>query len=150
MIRHKQDANPAKTPFRSNFGDMLHKAMRLWAFLGAVSLLGSSLKAAQSPLLFWYQEGASVIVSWPAASPGCILETANSVSGPFVMYPGIPVLHGDMLSVTVSPNASDKFFRLNCGGIYSLNMVGYINLAIAPGYNLIANQLKAAPDNSLA
>ncbi len=33
--------------------------------------------------------------------------------------------------------------------IYSLNVVGYINLNISPGDNLIANQLSASPDNTL-
>jgi hypothetical protein len=33
--------------------------------------------------------------------------------------------------------------------VYSVNVVGYINLAIQPGFNLVANQLKASPNNSL-
>jgi hypothetical protein len=33
--------------------------------------------------------------------------------------------------------------------VYSLNVVGYINLTLKPGFNLIANQLKASPDNKL-
>ena len=33
--------------------------------------------------------------------------------------------------------------------VYSVNAVGYINLAMQPGFNLVANQLKASPNNSL-
>jgi hypothetical protein len=33
--------------------------------------------------------------------------------------------------------------------VYSVNVVGYINLSMAPGFNLVANQLKASPNNSL-
>src|SRR5882672_2548950 len=33
--------------------------------------------------------------------------------------------------------------------VYSVNVVGYINLTMKPGFNLVANQLKASPDNKL-
>jgi len=33
--------------------------------------------------------------------------------------------------------------------VYSVNVVGYINLPIQPGFNLVANQLKASPNNRL-
>lgn len=33
--------------------------------------------------------------------------------------------------------------------VYSVNAVGYINLSLVPGFNLIANQLNASPNNSL-
>jgi len=33
--------------------------------------------------------------------------------------------------------------------VYSLNVVGYINVAIPVGYSLVANQLNASPDNTL-
>ncbi len=33
--------------------------------------------------------------------------------------------------------------------VYSVNAVGYINLSLTPGFNLIANQLNASPNNSL-
>jgi len=33
--------------------------------------------------------------------------------------------------------------------VYSVNAVGYINVNLAAGYNLIANQLNASPSNSL-
>jgi hypothetical protein len=33
--------------------------------------------------------------------------------------------------------------------VYSQNIVGYINLSMAPGFNLVANQLNASPNNSL-
>ncbi len=33
--------------------------------------------------------------------------------------------------------------------VYSVNMVGYINLKINPGFSMIANQLKATPDNKI-
>jgi hypothetical protein len=35
------------------------------------------------------------------------------------------------------------------GDVFSNNIVGYINLLLRPGVNLIANQLLATPDNSL-
>jgi hypothetical protein len=33
--------------------------------------------------------------------------------------------------------------------VYSLNAVGYVNVTIAPGFNLIADPLLAAPDNTI-
>jgi len=33
--------------------------------------------------------------------------------------------------------------------VYSVNVVGYINLTMKPGFNLVANQLKASPNNKL-
>lgn len=33
--------------------------------------------------------------------------------------------------------------------VYSVNVVGYINLTMKPGFNLVANQLNAAPNNKL-
>jgi hypothetical protein len=33
--------------------------------------------------------------------------------------------------------------------VYSVNVVGYINLTLKPGFNLVANQLKASPNNKL-
>lgn len=33
--------------------------------------------------------------------------------------------------------------------VYSVNVVGYINLTMRPGFNLVANQLKASPNNAL-
>jgi hypothetical protein len=33
--------------------------------------------------------------------------------------------------------------------VYSVNVVGYINLSMAPGFTLSANQLKSSPNNSL-
>ena len=33
--------------------------------------------------------------------------------------------------------------------VYSVNVVGYINLTMKPGFNLVANQLKASPNNGL-
>jgi hypothetical protein len=34
--------------------------------------------------------------------------------------------------------------------VYSVNIVGYVNLTLKPGFNLVANQLVAAPNNTLA
>jgi hypothetical protein len=34
--------------------------------------------------------------------------------------------------------------------VYSVNVVGYINLTMKPGFNLVANQLNASPNNTLA
>src|SRR2546427_12593550 len=34
--------------------------------------------------------------------------------------------------------------------VYSVNIVGYINLTIPKGFSMIANQLNASPDNTLA
>lgn len=34
--------------------------------------------------------------------------------------------------------------------VYSVNVVGYINLTMKPGYNLVANQLNASPNNKLS
>jgi hypothetical protein len=34
--------------------------------------------------------------------------------------------------------------------VYSVNVVGYVNLALSPGFNLVANQLDATPDNKLS
>jgi hypothetical protein len=33
--------------------------------------------------------------------------------------------------------------------VYSVNVVGYINLTMKPGFNMVANQLKASPNNHL-
>lgn len=33
--------------------------------------------------------------------------------------------------------------------VYSVNVVGYINLTMKPGFNLVANQLNAAPNNNI-
>jgi hypothetical protein len=33
--------------------------------------------------------------------------------------------------------------------VYSVNVVGYINLNLRPGFNLVANQLNASPNNGL-
>lgn len=33
--------------------------------------------------------------------------------------------------------------------VYSVNVVGYINVTMKPGFNLVANQLMASPNNSL-
>jgi len=33
--------------------------------------------------------------------------------------------------------------------VYSVNIVGYINLTMKPGFNLVANQLNASPNNKL-
>jgi hypothetical protein len=33
--------------------------------------------------------------------------------------------------------------------VYSVNIVGYVNLTLAPGFSLIANQLNATPNNQL-
>jgi hypothetical protein len=33
--------------------------------------------------------------------------------------------------------------------VYSVNVVGYINLTMKPGFNLVANQLNASPNNRL-
>lgn len=33
--------------------------------------------------------------------------------------------------------------------VYSVNVVGYINLTMKPGFNLVANQLNASPNNKL-
>jgi hypothetical protein len=33
--------------------------------------------------------------------------------------------------------------------VYSVNIVGYVNLTMQRGFNLVANQLDASPDNSL-
>jgi hypothetical protein len=33
--------------------------------------------------------------------------------------------------------------------VYSVNVVGYINLTLKPGFNLVANQLNASPNNKL-
>jgi hypothetical protein len=33
--------------------------------------------------------------------------------------------------------------------VYSVNIVGYVNLSLAPGFNLVANQLTASPNNKL-
>jgi len=34
--------------------------------------------------------------------------------------------------------------------VYSVNVVGYINLTMKPGFNLVANQLNATPNNGLS
>src|SRR5438477_12739115 len=34
--------------------------------------------------------------------------------------------------------------------VYSVNIVGYINLSVPKGYSMIANQLNASPDNKLS
>jgi hypothetical protein len=34
--------------------------------------------------------------------------------------------------------------------VYSVNIVGYINLQLAPGFSLIANQLNASPNNKIS
>jgi hypothetical protein len=34
--------------------------------------------------------------------------------------------------------------------VYSVNAVGYINITCVPGFNMIANQLNASPNNSLS
>jgi hypothetical protein len=33
--------------------------------------------------------------------------------------------------------------------VYSVNIVGYVNLTLGPGYSLVANQLNASPNNGL-
>lgn len=33
--------------------------------------------------------------------------------------------------------------------VYSVNIVGYVNLTMKPGFNLVANQLNASPNNGL-
>jgi hypothetical protein len=34
--------------------------------------------------------------------------------------------------------------------VYSVNIVGYVNLTLRPGFNLVANQLDATPNNQLS
>jgi hypothetical protein len=44
---------------------------------------------------------------------------------------------------------NNRFYRLHDGQSYSANIVGYVNLSVAKGFSMIANQLNAMPDNTL-
>ncbi|HKI72095.1 MAG TPA: hypothetical protein VKA81_06955 [Verrucomicrobiae bacterium] len=53
------------------------------------------------------------------------------------------------LLLTAVLSAAGLASSLAQGTVYSVNAVGYINVSLSAGYTLIANQLNAAPNNSL-
>jgi hypothetical protein len=85
---------------------------------GAFSLTGGfwSLFAVQTPgapLLTIRSAGAnSVIVEWPSNSPGFALQQSAGVNGGWAIVPQLVSDNGATKSVTVSPAAGNRFYRL--------------------------------------
>jgi len=52
--------------------------------------------------------------------------------------------------LTAAVLAAGALSSMAQNNVYSLNVVGYINLTIPTGYSLLANQLVASPDNKIA
>jgi hypothetical protein len=63
--------------------------------------------------------------------------SSPALSGPAVKWQ----LAGTANPATVPETGTSQYFRVQVGEVYSLNVVGYLNLTLQPGLNLIANQL---------
>ncbi len=55
---------------------------------------------------------STVTVAWPAFSPGYVLQSATSVTGPYANYTGSVVVQGNNLTAQVPIDSAQKFFRL--------------------------------------
>lgn len=54
----------------------------------------------------------AVIVSWPSFSPGYVLQSSTSVTGPYENYTGSIAVQGNNLTADVPLDSAHKFFRL--------------------------------------
>lgn len=75
-----------------------------------------------------------------------IEATTNLVAGPWVAI-------GAQAAPFTDPNSATlerRFYRLNDGGVYSENAVGYYRLALCNSYTMIANQFNAEGGNAVS
>ena len=56
--------------------------------------------------------GGAVVVSWTSFSPGYVLQSATSVSGPYESYTGSILVQGNNLIAQVPLGSAQRFFRL--------------------------------------
>jgi hypothetical protein len=75
---------------------------------GAFSAFG------ETPKLQIAHAGNSVIISWPAATPGFRLEAANSLDADAIWVPvrAVPVLVGDQFVLNNAATGRERYFRL--------------------------------------
>ena len=113
------------------------------ALVASICLSGAIDEANAVSLTITYPGcGSPATITWPSG----VLE-ANSALGTGTWTPV-----GATSPYPLSPCTlgGANFYRLNLGGgNYSVNMVGYINVAVPHGFSLIANQLNNAPNNSI-
>ncbi len=80
-----------------------------------VYLLAATLNPAQAsaqPTLQAQRAGDSVRISWPAAAPGFVLQSAPAVNGPWTPETAAVQTAGNESIVNVSPTGPVKFYRL--------------------------------------
>lgn len=86
--------------------------------------------------------GQDATITWTG---GGVLETANSVFGPWMQLAALssPVL--------IPFGQSQVFFRVHNEGGYSVNAVGVVSCSLRPGYQIVTNPLDAgAAGNSVS
>lgn len=74
-----------------------------------------------------------------------IQATSNLLSGPWITI-------GTDSAPFIDPDSNTierRFYRINDGGLFSQNAVGYYDLRFCPSFSLIANQLHASGGNTL-
>lgn len=91
---------------------------------------------------------------WDApAGYGFIVEYKNALCDSYWMPLGAPVVSsGTTLSVTLPIGAEpSRFFRVaaDSEAVYSSNVVGYVNVSLTSGANLISNPFMVPPSNSV-
>jgi hypothetical protein len=67
---------------------------------------------ARIPTLTITRSGANIIASWPSPSTGFVLQSAPSVTGPWVTDGSTPATVGGNLQVTLPADSAKAFFRL--------------------------------------
>jgi hypothetical protein len=111
--------------------------------------LPSSAKAASPALSVSRVPPTSVQISWPSnfTAGWALMYTTNLASADWQPVSQTAVSSGDALVVLFPFTNSSGFFRLQNAQNYSLNIVGYATVTVAPGYNLLANPLNAGVTN---
>jgi len=88
--------------------------------------------------IFASQSGGSIALF--SSSTGAVLQSSSSENGPWsnLPYP---------LPATLPISAQQAFFRLEKSGVFSVNTIGYVNVAVAAGSNWITRPMLGNADN---
>jgi len=149
MVAKRSDSHPKTTsclqPPATERGN-LRISRALLPVIMALACLSGSIHEAGAASLSITRTGCTATLTWTNAAD--VLET-NSALGAAIWK---PVVGASSPYPITTCGTGANFYRLNLGGggtQFSDNMVGYVNVALASGFTLIANQVNNLPDNTL-
>src|ERR1051326_675283 len=93
----------------------------------------------------------AICMVWSAPTQGVayVLQTADLTAGPWVDIPGTTVTNGGTANYCDSTPLSrlSRFYRVRDNQTYSVNTVGYTNVVLAAGTNILTNPLNLFDNN---